>query len=538
MTATLAIDRLSTRIRVADPDVAAVLTGQVRAVLGGRLRQDLDGIAGRALARAGLPASAVVAVRRLSLRLRVGAGVDSGRLSRGWADACEQALAQSLSGVPAGSDADAADQVWFPDPWAAERRYLELAAAGLPPAWWASALVGAGADVPRPAVILQRWLALDPPRAVITMTALAAADQRVTRLLSQSEAADLTRALVVRLSAAAPALPNGEGAPTDDGAAGRARAAFLREALGPLRELAESLTAAAGGADTAGRSRAAPWLAAALFARCPVVCRLSPTLILDLIARTLVQWAGSSAVGPTLPSAGAADSHPGARRAAVAGRPDQGPGGAVAAESFADSGRVSDAADARSTDGMPGTPIHAGGLLLLIRPLLKLGLLADAPHLANRLGDLALTALRRVLAPLPPGELAAALERERPLLAVFAPECDWAARIAAIPVRDPAAAADLLGALSAVIPADIAFAPGASRRVFGAATPAIGTAADLLLARLLLRPGRLRVTDWEAELTWPLAAADLALRRAGWDQDPGWVPWLGRTLRLRFGAPG
>ncbi|WP_295578912.1 hypothetical protein [uncultured Lamprocystis sp.] len=538
MTATLAIGRLATRIRAADPDRVAALTGQVRAVLGGRLRQDLDGIAGRALARAGLPASAVVAVRRLSLRLRVGVAVDSARLSQGWADACEQALAQSLSGVPAGADVEAADQVWFPDPWAAERRYLELAAAGVSPAWWVSALVDAGADTPRPAVILQRWLALDPPRAVITMTALAAADQRVTRLLGQPEAADLTRALVVRLSAAAPGLPDGEGAPTDDGGAVRARAAFLREGLGRLRGLAESLTVAAGGADAAGLSRAAPWLAAALFARYPAVCRLSPTLILDLIARTLVQWAGSPAVGPTLPAAAAADSHPGARRPAVAGRPDQGTGGAVAAESFPDSGRVFGAADEGSTDGTPGLPIHAGGLLLLIRPLLKLGLLPDAPHLASRLGDLALTALRRVLAPLPPGELAAAQERERPLLAVFAPECDWGARIAAIPVRDPTAAADLLAALSAVIPAETAFAPGASRRIFGSSTPAIGTAADLLLARLLLRPGRLRVTDWEAELTWPLAAADLALRRAGWDQDPGWVPWLGRTLRLRFGESG
>ncbi|WP_347250389.1 hypothetical protein, partial [Zoogloea sp.] len=57
------------------------------------------------------------------------------------------------------------------------------------------------------------------------------------------------------------------------------------------------------------------------------------------------------------------------------------------------------------------------------------------------------------------------------------------------------------------------------------------------LAHLLLRPGLLRHTPWEAELIWPLAAVDLALRRAGWDQDPGWLPWLGRTLRFRFGDP-
>jgi hypothetical protein len=45
----------------------------------------------------------------------------------------------------------------------------------------------------------------------------------------------------------------------------------------------------------------------------------------------------------------------------------------------------------------------------------------------------------------------------------------------------------------------------------------------------------LTVSAWSAELAWPLASVDLALRRAGWDQDPGWLPWLGRSLRWRFG---
>ncbi len=79
------------------------------------------------------------------------------------------------------------------------------------------------------------------------------------------------------------------------------------------------------------------------------------------------------------------------------------------------------------------------------------------------------------------------------------------------------------------------FAPGAERRLFGRRPPAFATAPELRLARLLLRPGVLRASPWEAELVWPLAGIDLALRRAGWDQDPGWVPWLGRSIRFRFG---
>jgi len=89
----------------------------------------------------------------------------------------------------------------------------------------------------------------------------------------------------------------------------------------------------------------------------------------------------------------------------------------------------------------------------------------------------------------------------------------------------------------AAIPADITAASGALRQVFGPLQPGFPTGADTRLARLLLRPGLLSVTPWDAELTWPLAAIDLALRRAGWDQDPGWLPWLGRTVRLRFGDP-
>lgn len=173
----------------------------------------------------------------------------------------------------------------------------------------------------------------------------------------------------------------------------------------------------------------------------------------------------------------------------------------------------------------------------MLRPLLRLDLLPAPESLGTALGDLALCALRRAFAPLPPGERAVAEERERPLLAVFAPECDWRERIALIPVRNPATADALLDALVAAIPADITAAPGALRQVFGPLPPAFPTGADTRLARLLLRPGLLSVTPWDAELTWPLAAIDLALRRAGWDQDPGWLPWLGRTVRLRFGDP-
>ena len=45
-------------------------------------------------------------------------------------------------------------------------------------------------------------------------------------------------------------------------------------------------------------------------------------------------------------------------------------------------------------------------------------------------------------------------------------------------------------------------------------------------------------TRWSADVTWPLAGADLALRRAGWDIDPGWLPWIGRVLRFHYDGTG
>ena len=215
MTAALHIDRLDTRIRGAD----AVLAGQVRKAIDGPLPHDLDGVADRALARAGLPATAVAAVRRLAMRLRVGAGVDAASLARGWAQACETALAGTLSQATlAGeSDEEEADLVWFPDAWAAELRHLERLSVGLPTAWWAPQLAagtaaggpaGGAADDLTPMRILGRWLAEDPARAVATMTALAGSGAPVATLLDAAEALALTRVLVARIAAG-----RGRGAP-------------------------------------------------------------------------------------------------------------------------------------------------------------------------------------------------------------------------------------------------------------------------------------------------------------------------------------
>lgn len=515
MNAPLDIGRLSTRIRSSEPERAQALAGQLRQVAGPGLTRALDGAGERALARAGLPAEAMVAVRRLDLALRVSAAVDERQLAEGWAAAFEAALAGLLARTPAGDDDDAS-VVWFADAWAAEGRHLQRRAAGLPDAWWAQDLADAGshlaaADTPdglEALTILLRWLARDPPRAVTTIAALARSDARIATLLDADAARILTRRLLALFAGSANAqLPSAgrlvEGTPSLTSAARQ-----LEPALERLVELRTPLLAALG--TTSGPSHAqaiaAPWLLAALFAGQPTLTRLPACEIEPALMRWLQR--------PSPPARTPADARSGqpAPSEAPPAPPASGP----------------DTLAARHET-------HTGGLLLLLRPMARLKLLPAPEQLAQGLGDLALTALRRVLAPLPNAERAVAQERERPLLAVFAPECDLRERIATLPIHDAEAADALLDALIDAIPADIAFAPGAPRRIFGTAQPAFATASAQRLACLLLRPGVLNVSAWSAELAWPLASVDLALRRAGWDQDPGWLPWLGRSLSWRFG---
>lgn len=56
------------------------------------------------------------------------------------------------------------------------------------------------------------------------------------------------------------------------------------------------------------------------------------------------------------------------------------------------------------------------------------------------------------------------------------------------------------------------------------------------LASLVLRPARLSLTPTHVDLEFDLSAVSLAVRRAGLDIDPGWLPWYGRVVHYRYGA--
>jgi hypothetical protein len=55
-----------------------------------------------------------------------------------------------------------------------------------------------------------------------------------------------------------------------------------------------------------------------------------------------------------------------------------------------------------------------------------------------------------------------------------------------------------------------------------------------LVSRYLALPGRIVFAPEAMTIVMPMDRIDMALRRAALDRDPGWVPWLQRTVRIEF----
>ena len=533
---TLRIGRLNTRIREMEAEQVAAMDVLVRGAVAGPLADNLVTTAARAQARAGLPAEAVVAIRRLPLRLQLLPGVDGADLARGWAMALETALVRALAASPpattrqsagreaTGREEDAAELVWFMDRWSAEQQHLQRLARGLPASWWAVSLAGA-ADGPIPpvaATILPGWLERSPARALALMAELALLPG-VIGLLSDTAARRLTAQLLSLFAAggsgsppASSTLPPAALASPTTASNEPAAAELAREERSLIRatlrrEAPWLLPEAAGSAGVFTASQ--PWLLALALQRHPAIARRSAEALHWLLEETR-----TLEPAPPLPlSLEIAAATPQAATQEPV-RPE-----AASLE------------DPAGLDNWRKARVDAGGLLLLIRPLRTPAVLAEAELPQTLLGDLALLALRRLLAPLPRAEREVTLERQRSLLELLAPDRPWAEPLASeADSSDPTTAA-ALAALMERIPAAIAFAPGAVRQVYGSATAPLAEAGEHRLARLLWRPGLLRLSPWEAELHWPASSADGAIRRLGWDLDPGWVSGLGRTIRFHFG---
>jgi hypothetical protein len=50
----------------------------------------------------------------------------------------------------------------------------------------------------------------------------------------------------------------------------------------------------------------------------------------------------------------------------------------------------------------------------------------------------------------------------------------------------------------------------------------------------IARPGVFSVNRTDLDVSLPLEEADVRVRRAGLDLDPGWLPWFGRVVRFHY----
>jgi hypothetical protein len=531
MTAALRIARLNTRLQLpADGGEEGLNSSWLRDLSQRSLPAALGGVAERVLSRAGLPPEALVAVRRLDLRLILAENAYDGALLQAWALALEQALLQAIAAAhPATGSQEGA--VVFADAWAAEQVHLGQVLCHSQPAWWAERLLdgrGERLDL-APAAILRRWLERQPARAVALLARLAELPAPVlsfVELLPEPEARQISQSMAERMSqrsGGAFALPE----------PGTPLGALLATSLERLRAHPQL-----GSGDDARAAGLAPWRLAVLLHQQPSLALLSPPTLLALAERLGVFPLPSELVSAAKPGQPGADRSPAADGSGETIPPlTHSPPAPPAMPPTAD---ALIAPSPAGEEFRQSAWIHAGGLLLLLnRPDRASADGSEATPEPTDLGDLALLALQRLLAPLGPGERAAALQRERPLLALLAPDRTWPDLLQEATLQDPAAAERQLEALIAAIPEGIRFAPGALRQVYGphqGAAPPLPDRQGHQLAALLWRPGLLQWDGWEISLRWPLASVDGALRREGWDLDPGWQPALRRLVRFHYDA--
>ncbi|HZI15895.1 MAG TPA: hypothetical protein VE153_36345 [Myxococcus sp.] len=539
MTVALRIGRLRATYRLpATVEEPEAMRERLDAAAGGILRDALGPLLPGVLSALGLGPDVEVAVERLAVRVRVrGTHFRDEEVSAGWARAITEALVRSLERLVRVGGGVGEGVALFANRFEAEREYLRERLAGTPESWWWEPVLGRGGDVPSVVSVLFRWVQEAPERLPAALAALALEQpEGLMRELTDAQARGLAEALVAvraqRLRVLrAPLAPAGEApAPRVSVAPGA-----VSEGVAPseLREWLELVGPEAPRILWRVRGPVRRLLALAFTLAKQPTWRTSPALLAAIERESsperLMALAGADAEALTLdraPSKG-----PEARR-----RPD------ADAETARSGGAQPREAPKRGTEPerqpREGHEVFCGGLLLLVRRVVASDLTErfSGTPLERRLVALGWLALLRVLAPLPEGARRAALERERPLLEVFA-GTDRLPETLHEPPEGPEAedARALLDALVEALPAGLEPSPGGFEATYGAVRePFAPTHPDRALACLLLRPGRLDVEATEAHLYLPMRMVDLSLRRAGWDLDPGFVPLLGRVIRFHY----
>lgn len=567
------------RIFSRDPDAVAHELDQVARH---DLPRSLDTVLPSLTVALGLPPEAEVLVRHLRLRVRVlSEQVSSEELGAAWARAVVEALAGLLgaASVEGGVYVDERVAV-FPDRLRARMRWLAERAVGGAP-WWADPLYADGgtsegaelwslaAEAPWAAAELVRQLVVGGQAIALARWCTASEAERVWTEVVRGWRAEAVRqrtsvgtpheaAVTLALGVGrAPVHPDGLGAEGQ-----RALALLVGRAwtgLAGLPAWREALRAAP------SPSHARLVLVAALSQQAPVALehagmsdwlrawpaggaeRALSEVGADAGARGEggAQVAGSSA-GDEVPSPGGPDSAVrGAGSANGRGSSDRpaSPRAAATASRGAEPRPAEVTRPAEATRPVAASrdelhPVKAGGLLHLVRRLVLDGVVeALAPHeVHDRLLALGLRAVDRLLVGLAPGARRAALSREAPVIAVFAglPEAPSDLHELVLPTAWTAWADAWLLDVARRLPEELELDEEAARALrYGLPLDRVDPG-ELRLAALLCRAGRLAVGPTHAELHLPARYIQLPLRRGGWDIDPGWMPHLGRVVRVRY----
>ena len=114
---------------------------------------------------------------------------------------------------------------------------------------------------------------------------------------------------------------------------------------------------------------------------------------------------------------------------------------------------------------------------------------------------------------------------------------DTSGRLRATPAPVPRAAALLPAAPTPPAAALLAQVCGAMAELFVVRTADAPAAAEVV-SHYLAIPGYVALAPEAMTVVLPMAGIDVAARRAALDRDPGWIPWLGRTVRIEFVPQG
>jgi hypothetical protein len=534
-----------------------VSRGEVRAEINRLARrslpQMLDELLPAVLQGLGLSPQAEIAIRRVRVEVFGEPRGDLDALAKGWARSIGEAIERALSRTSLSQGLTASSQISAPvitekvavfaNRRAAQLAYLEALGTDEADGWWWPAVLGAGANTPPdPARIIEDWVERSAATASADLLEIA---ERAPEVLHELRPHDVTH-WVERLA--------GEPVPAAHSHAHRG-VPPAQAAPASLETLVERLSRAPQAylQPFEGRVDLVVLVATCLFARHLPAFRASD--VAALVASAARRPSASPERPPQqkklAPSTGhAADvagADSGRQRGADSGRQRGADSGEQRGTRAARGGLIDAAKEQHSRDKAWGqrselsgdrrlvesVELRCAGLLLLLGPLSESELwqIDDPLAFEQAMVDFACLVLQRVLAPLPAAERRAAFEAEEVALKVLAgrrelPDQPWE------PVRAPRVE-DAVDAITRAVPHDVHFDEAAARAL-GISPDDFADDETRRLAAVVARSARLELTDTHAELFMPHEAVDIALRRVGWDLDPGWVRRLGRVIYFHY----